>query len=82
VVLTHPPLVVRTTLPVLVPPLKSLPKETGWPTLVPLVLMLVVLTGTPLLLKSLPGREPNCSSDDDIAWFDDLSYMSIADGWV
>jgi hypothetical protein len=66
-VLTNPPLVVKITLPVLVLLLKSLLKVTGWPTLVPLVLMLVVPTGTPLLLRSLPGKRPNYSSDDDIA---------------
>jgi hypothetical protein len=68
-VLTNPPLVVKITLPVLVLLLKSLLKVTGWPTLVPLVLVLVLVvpTGTLLLLRSLPGRRPNCSSDDDIA---------------
>lgn len=55
--LTHPPLVVRTTLLVLVPLLKPLPKETGWPALVLLMLALVP-TGRPLLLRSVPGKTP------------------------
>jgi hypothetical protein len=73
VVLTHPLLVVRSTPQVLALLLKSL--VTGWPTLV-LLLVLVVPTGTLLLLQSVPGRRPNYSTDLDIAWFDDLSSIS------
>jgi hypothetical protein len=62
--LSHPLLVVRSTLQVLALPLKSL--VTGWPILV-LLLVLVVPTGTPLPLQSVPGRRPNYSTDLDIA---------------
>jgi hypothetical protein len=73
VLLSHPLLVVTSTLQVLALLLKSL--VTGWPTLV-LLLVLVVPTGTLLLLQSVPGRRPNYSTDLDIAWFDDLSSIS------
>ena len=49
----------RITLPVLVLMLESLLKETGWLTLAPLlVLLLVVPTGTPPPLQSVLGRRP------------------------
>jgi hypothetical protein len=75
---SHPLLVVTSTPQVLALPLKSL--VTGWPTLMLLLeLVLVLLTGTPLLLQSARGRRPNYSIDLDIASIDDLSSISTVD---